>query len=282
MARSRYPDPWEATQKRIGELESELYQARHDIVDLMPREISRFLTSYYSCKSSKDYVNWQHDAVAHVISNAKPDPRISNPFDRAWCPLCKAGSTDPYERGLAYPEGLRRHLLGWGHGQRCPVIDAAFRNAGYSLREKLDEWKRTEKEDEANRRKTERLFLIDPRHPPLLIDESVFGLVRSHHDKFRPADEIPAAEQRLRELGFQFEVQGNVVAYKLMHVNRLVLADPRILGRLEFHVFSDEKPTKKTKHESFYLLDTWKADIPGKFRMRLTKACSTFPPSRDS
>jgi hypothetical protein len=38
-----------------------------------------------------------------------------------------------------------------------------------------------------------------------------------------------------------------------------------MVGRLEFHVFSDEKPTKKTKHESFYLLDSWKADIPSKF-----------------
>jgi hypothetical protein len=73
-----------------------------------------------------------------------------------------------------------------------------------------------------------------------------------------------------------------VVAYKLLHENRLVLADPRIVGRLEFHVFSDEKPTKKTKHESFYLLDSWKEDIPSKFRTRLIKACSTFPPSRDS
>jgi hypothetical protein len=65
-----------------------------------------------------------------------------------------------------------------------------------------------------------------------------------------------------------------------MRKNRLVLADPRIVGRRGFHVFSDEKTTKKTKDASFYPLDSWKEDIPAKFRARLIQACSTFPPSR--
>jgi hypothetical protein len=67
-----------------------------------------------------------------------------------------------------------------------------------------------------------------------------------------------------------------------MWSRRLVLADPRIVGRLEFHVFGDEKPTKKTKDASFYLLDSWRNDIAGKFRERLMDACRTFRPNRDS
>jgi hypothetical protein len=276
---ARYPDALEsAAQPRIEKLESELYQARRDIVDLMPYEISQLLTGYHSAKSESDYWGWERETIERIVSMAEADLRYSQP--RARCPLCKSGGGF-YDTGFTLPEGLSRHLTGWGNTHHCPVTDAAFRNARYSLRKDFEAWRRTEKEDEANRRKTERLFLIDPRKPPLLIDESVFGLSHGLHE-FRTADEIPAAALRLRDLGFQFEVRGNVVAYKLMHENRLILADPRIAGRLEFHVFSDEKPTKKTKHESFYLLDSWKADIPSKFMVRLIQACRTFPPRRDS
>jgi hypothetical protein len=66
---------------------------------------------------------------------------------------------------------------------------------------------------------------------------------------------------------------GNVVAYKLWHEGRLVLADPRIVGRITFRIFDGEKPRKGSRQASFNLLDGWKNNLAERFRALLTEAC---------
>ena len=76
-------------------------------------------------------------------------------------------------------------------------------------------------------------------------------------------------------LGFQKEITANVISYKLFHEGRLVLADPRAIGSIEFGMFNTAKPTKKTKKQWFKLPDGWTTD---KFRAILKDLGSALGP----
>jgi hypothetical protein len=128
--------------------------------------------------------------------------------------------------------------------------------------------RRTKNEE---RRTREQTFLIDPSLPSELLDEGQWW------NKPRSPEALEAAEHRLRSLNFEKEVSDNVVAYKLWHEGRLVLADPRIIGRITFRIFNGEKPRKGSKQVSFSLLDGLKNNLTQKFRDLLTEACSTLP-----
>jgi hypothetical protein len=93
-------------------------------------------------------------------------------------------------------------------------------------------------------------------------------------NKPRSPEALEAAEHRLRSLNFKKEVSDNVVVYKLWHEGRLVLADPRIVGRITFRIFNGEKPRKGSRQVSFNLLDGWKNNLAEKFRDLLTEACT--------
>jgi hypothetical protein len=66
-------------------------------------------------------------------------------------------------------------------------------------------------------------------------------------------------------LGFQKEMTTNVVAYKSFREGRLLLADPRAIGSINFTMFNSAKPTKKTKKQTFNLPDAWTKNLPEKF-----------------
>jgi hypothetical protein len=128
------------------------------------------------------------------------------------------------------------------------------------------------------RRRTERVFLTDPSLPPQLFDEHLYSFSSG---KARSADELAMAEERLRSLNFQIDVNDNVIAYKFRHEHFLVLADPRTAGRIEFRVFNSERPKRRIgTTETFHLLDILKNDLPAKFKERLSEACGRLAPQR--
>ena len=153
--------------------------------------------------------------------------------------------------------------MGDGNASQCVVTKAAFDKAHYALRDEFEAEEDGARREVEERRKTEQTLLTDPLLPPQLFDE------RQWWNKPRSADVLAAAEERLRSLNFEKEVSENVIAYKLWHEGRLVLADPRTVGRITFRVFNSEKPKKGSKQASFDLLDGWKNNLAEKFQGHL-------------
>jgi hypothetical protein len=94
-----------------------------------------------------------------------------------------------------------------------------------------------------------------------------------------PPEDYEAAEERLRLLGFEFDINQNVIAYRLLHPEFLILADLRSARKIEFKLFErppEGKRARRRKHrivESFDLRDDWKKDIPAKFKKMVESAC---------
>jgi hypothetical protein len=209
--RQFYHPPVDPRDERIKRLEEELWDVRDDIVRLMPDNISDLLSGYYSLETRSDYYRWRRETIDAIVGMTEPDPKASNPYeDRARCPLCKA-SGDVYGSGFKLPLGLERHLEGWGNVSQCPVTKAAFRNASFSRRDKFDKAEEAEREALELRKITERVLLIDPAENPVLFDERLWSR------KPRNPEQLAAAEQWLRDLGFEIETDGNVVAYKFVY-----------------------------------------------------------------
>jgi hypothetical protein len=132
MAGFRYPEWNNPAEDAIRRLKSDLYEARTTIIELMPEDIQRLLTSYYSCESRQQTYGWAESVADEIVESAEVLPRQQGFYfsDRAYCPLCGHGSESPYESGFAVPEGLRRHLVGWGNTRQCRVMEAALYLAG--------------------------------------------------------------------------------------------------------------------------------------------------------
>jgi hypothetical protein len=131
MTRYKKPNPYE---QEMQKLKTELFLARHHIIELMPYEVEKILSSYHSHKSRKDGYIWIDETAKKIISHAEPistekkpglDGRVFYFERRAYCPLCKRGSSAPYDSGFSLPEGLRRHLVGYGTVSQCVVMEAA-------------------------------------------------------------------------------------------------------------------------------------------------------------
>lgn len=122
-----------ADQEQIRKLQDELFEARNDLLHVMlPFEVALMLKRGTKCKSYDEFCRWHGEIVEQILALAEPNPEITSPFslsERAYCPLCKEGSSAPYEKGFALPIGLERHLEGYGGMIRCVVFNAARRMA---------------------------------------------------------------------------------------------------------------------------------------------------------
>jgi hypothetical protein len=134
----RFRDPYarygyeDTRDEHVERLKNELDAALSTIVHLMPEEMREVLQSYYLCESPKDAEIWEPTARWKIIELAKPmpDEELSYGYNlnkRAPCPLCVAESSSPYQRGFSLPEGLHRHLEGYGNVRECGVMAAARR-----------------------------------------------------------------------------------------------------------------------------------------------------------
>jgi hypothetical protein len=231
--------------ERIKRLEHELYQVRQTIIHLMPENIRAILWGYRDCTDRAATHRWEDEAadqlieLAHVLTSEEG----SYWWERAYCPLCRDGSTSPYQSGFAVPEGLRRHLVGWGNVRQCDVTAAVMALARAYWDDKFGAAERAEETEKqalvANRKKTETLYVIDPTGEPQLIDEGLGFL--AFGDTARSESELSWAEQRLSDLGFQTSHEGNVRCYTSERGDFVVYADPRVKGKITFSVF--KKPS---------------------------------------
>lgn len=121
--------------KEILKLKDKLYQANLAIVEIMPEELQDILMSFFHCKTKKHLAVWQRKIADQIVELAKEvyDAKTFSAKGRAYCPLCRKGSSSPYAIGFAIPEGLRNHLLGHCNTVQCSVTKAAFELAKEAL-----------------------------------------------------------------------------------------------------------------------------------------------------
>ena len=202
---------------------------------------------------------------------------------RAYCPLCEAGTSSPYERGFSVPEGLRRHLVGWGNTGACEVLEPIF-GLAEDYWQPIFEKARVEAEIQRKarleeRRESERQFLLGPYEKPLLVDEAL-----SLGGSARDAPSLTWAVDRLGALGFETIEHDSVRSFTKVVSECRVYADPRAAGSLTFYVYreSEETVTKRRKRLnsrkiSFTMPDAWRNNLSDKFDTLLTKVIKDLP-----
>ena len=244
-----------------------LYTTRRAIVELMPKAIAERLRNFDGCQSEREFYDWTRSVIAFIIQEAVPITEASYFQPRGFCPLCHQGSSGPYDSGFTLPEGLRRHLEGFGNVRQCNVSQAAFALAGDSLAKRFAAADAEQLQRTRERREQELLILTHPNKVPMLRDELPGWRATARDD-----EEFQAAERELAELGFNRIVEGNVANYRMLQNGYLVLADPRARGRLDFIVLRDGDKARRPNCATFHMLDTWSKDRRGKFRSRLAAA----------
>ena len=137
MPRRRHPiasfeDP---TERRIDELERELYRARDTLLRMTGPVIEEILRPPYDLTSDEVWV-WFHQAMKKILELAKPlsgEERNDRTYwgDRAPCPLCGESAQSFYKSddGFAFPEGLRWHLNGDRRARQCDITREALAHA---------------------------------------------------------------------------------------------------------------------------------------------------------
>jgi hypothetical protein len=232
---------------RIKRLENELWDARHAIIMLAPDQFHEILRGYdvveggaiRSIEARQDLHQWQLDLYSVVIEAAermtRPENKTSWMYEhRVACPLCRSrGSGAFYMDGWKVPGGLQMHREGAGRTEHCSVTHAAHRLLLDQHRRKFEVIELAERQRLADRKKIEPVILIHPDQAPELLFEPPYSF-----KTFRTPEQLPVIENRLRELGFEIERNGNVVTYRLLRGDKwMVLADPRTLNQFEFRLF---------------------------------------------
>src|SRR5690606_21922357 len=128
---NRYLAIGEDKDRLIAQLRSDLWMARYTLLNRAPASFHRLLSSYLDCESREATYGWLDAIAAEVIEAAELLPASHPEWGsvRAMCPICGEGANSYYEQGFAFPEGLRRHLVGYGRTQQCVFTDAAMKLA---------------------------------------------------------------------------------------------------------------------------------------------------------
>jgi hypothetical protein len=257
-----------AYDKKISDLENELYLSRRAIIELMPEQKRKILTSFYECESRQETHAWRDKIAEELIGTAEVIRSYNS--DRACCPLCGDGSSSGYEHGYSVPVGLTRHLTGWGRVRECSVAAAAFAIARDYWNKKFSPTEREQQAKNADllakRKTTEMLFLADPSGQPKLFDEKP-----DYGNESRDKDEMTWAEKRLSDLHFQVLTVDRVRSYVHEHDEISVYADPRAKGEIGFSAYrrraskSKSSQPKFSRIGTFRLPDRWKNDLRKKY-----------------
>ncbi|QIQ21004.1 hypothetical protein [Zophobihabitans entericus] len=186
--------------------------------------------------------------------------------------MCHSNGSSTLREGFAFPEGLRRHLLGEGKAHQCLFIKVAKDIAWSHWNKKFAESDRQEREEErqqlARRRQTEALYKTSPFEEVLIDNGWSFNAKRNK-------EQLTFAEERLSQIGFTKITGGNIQAWVQEHEKYIVYADWRISRSITFSVWKKPLPKKqpfntyKYKLKEFYLLDEWKHDLVEKYKKRL-------------
>jgi len=91
------------------------------------------LNKIYGLKSYEEIDAWEKAVTENIINKFENDPNVhidnlGQKFTN--CPLCRRGSSSPYQIGFKLSEGLRRHLLGTHKpSYRCFFMKMAYDDA---------------------------------------------------------------------------------------------------------------------------------------------------------
>lgn len=273
---------------RIRKLEDELYIARESIIDLAPDRFHELLKSYLSCKTRMESYHWANSIAEKIAEDADPIadlPGAAMFGARGYCPLCRGGAQSFYatDRGFRLPEGLRRHLVGFGNTHQCVVMKAAEEqgrrlwDSSFSEQEAKEE--QLESRTKAIRLATETLYVLGPTAEGVLVDDIFLRRCRVAGDE---AYSLTWAEQRLFSLGFLIGVDGNKRSYTrvVKHASGefLIYADPRRLGAIDFRIYDAAVKKGKKKDVSlhtFNIRDAWKNNLPHKVAAAIEAAATS-------
>lgn len=134
-------------QREVRALRDDLHMARHALIELMKPEACAILLSYYEIETRQDWYRWPDEAAAKITELCTDvTQRTDQGYlyeERAKCPLCGKGPESAYdgEAGFKLPEGMRRHLTGYGRSRECSVFGAA-RGLGQERYRDLEVWER--------------------------------------------------------------------------------------------------------------------------------------------
>jgi hypothetical protein len=120
---------------RIRQLEDELFVARQAVFHLIDPRAREILTSPIDLDTRGNVHDWFKNAVEEVLKIAQAMIDQDTEEERAICPLCRE-SPQNYrlpDQGFAFPEGLRRHLLGSHKSTQCRVSHVALNEAIESI-----------------------------------------------------------------------------------------------------------------------------------------------------
>lgn len=258
---------------KLQRQEYDLYIARRAVIDLLPEAARLVIDTYHRSSTPTERYEWERDIIEAILELAvEIEPANLYGRPRGYCPLCNRGSSGPYESGFSLPEGLKRHLTGWGNTRQCVVIEIASglaHEAWERTRRQVSDDLNQERADQvAHRRTVESQYLIAPNMPVLFDEDIWFSTVRTDA-------EILFAERRLESLGFAREVNGLIRSYTRRFESDLVFADPRRAGRIDFRVFHGEVSRSQARLEpTFYISDRWKNDLETKLVERVRAATS--------
>ncbi len=280
---------YQSADDRCRRLEDELYETRRAVLKLLPEEVRKVAEGFHACKTRGDAHAWETRLLEYIINSAKllgPDEG-SHLMPRAYCPLCREGSSGPYDRGFALPEGLRRHLTGWGSARQCSVLSPIVAGARDYLEPHFREVESANDEARtrllAERRLVETLYRVSPEGEPKLFDEDL-----SYDGPARDQAMLPWAEARLIACGCVQEENGRVRSFTKVVDGFIAYGDPRPAGKLKVTLFQEPSTTPKRKSgrtkqvmvQSFYLPDAWQHDLPTKLHRRLTRAVESVTAHR--
>lgn len=263
------------TDKKIQNLKNELWTTRYNLLSLIPEPYHKILTNYYF-QTKEERHQWLDMMTQEILDLTQPIEKYKDSYSpRAYCPLCKQENSSWYgEEGFTFPEGLRRHLVGFGRTHQCVVTETAHKLALDYWHEKFAEIEKQEwieKHEKLKQRKqVELLYKISPYDEGLLLDESLWYEARN-------SQQLDWATDRLNNLGFTKYQENNTISWIDEYENWIVYADIRQNGRIEFIVWKKpilkKKPANSYKHRisQFHLLDTWKNDLKLKYSSRLPK-----------
>lgn len=266
---------WTTPEESLRKLKSDLWQARYNLLRRAPSNVRGDLESYRQCRNRMESRGWLDRVAERILEIAQPIPDSLNGWGppRGWCPICGDGSSGPYDTGFALPEGLRRHLVGYGRSNQCVFTETAEQLAREAWDEKFAESELAEEQELvrniASRRASETLFQISPFGKPSLSDEIGYGY------QTRGPEELEFAIKRLNELGFVDTLNENVRSWIDERPSWVVYADPRPNGRISLAVWRKPLPKKQPRNEYklrisyFDIMDAWKHDLKRKYESRL-------------
>jgi hypothetical protein len=269
---------WHNSPNEREKLEHALDSARRTILSLLPDPVQDRLRSYYELHTWQDFHLWEHEIIEHFVENAFVLPETVDSFlgPRAYCPLCGSSSSGLYDQGFSLPEGLRRHLRGWGNIRQCDVLEHVFAMVLDSRRERFVEFAAKEDAEKKaileSRRAQEPLFDLGSAVGVRLIDEQLgFGM------EPRDSNSLELAVERLKTLGFEVIETGHTRKFIMISGEYTVYADPRSAGRIKMFVYPPpparpRRAAHNISYQTFEMHDSWKNDLKGKFAVRLAEA----------